>query len=905
MPNKTVSKKKTSNYRRDKKPDLNSRRRNINNLSKTEKSSFSERFQTLLHKLDTWLNMLCIFLILISIVFYFSLKNSVQNELSAWCSNLNELLAGKTALFSIFFTIFISLWILCRYSARIPKITWEKFFFFSGFYLYILILIQHFSRDENNAVLPQNGGGILAAQFDNFLRTSIGSIGTLLILFFLACIFILIIGHYLSKWFVYLGPEPDDTHEAQKFRKPIVSLNHIASSVNQLFFNAKTFFSSKRTNNTENVLQTNPELKTDTETMSDLDPDTQTEKWENPEHLDFNKSESLETTDQKIFKQKKDDSHPEKNIETIPNIHQKNKNESLHTEVLSTKSKVNIENKNNKVNADTISKSQTLILDDESDKNNVDNQKWLLPQIAEILDEPSPGKKELLPDDPEIQAQAQLIEKRLKKLRAPAKVVNIQCGPTFTQYGIEPGFIISNGKPVKVRISKIESLIKDIEMALAVEHITIEAPIPGKTYIGIQVPNKVRVSVPLREVIVNSNLEKKAKSGLWIALGKDINGEVFDADITQMPHLIVAGSTGTGKSVCLNSILTSLLLFNTPDQLRLVLIDPKRVELTGYNGIPHLITPVITNPEDSYNILQWAIKEMDLRNQKFAEKGVRNIQEYNQTFKEFPLPYIIILIDELANLMSAAKAEIEDSLIVLAQRARAMGIHLIVATQRPSSDVITGTIKANFPSAIAFAMSTHEDSMTVIDRAGAEKLCGLGDMYFLSGHERGLKRLQGVYVSDEEINRLTNYWKGKPKKVPEGQDSIQNDDNDSSEVLAGIPRMNQGISQIPLFSEKEIQAKQDEDSRLNDAIEIVRQNRKASANMLVSQMGIGFSRANHLLAIMEKKGIIGPANQNRAIPRKVLDYGDHEEDSTDDSDNSDNPDIPDRGTEQDNEDKVS
>ena len=501
---------------------------------------------------------------------------------------------------------------------------------------------------------------------------------------------------------------------------------------------------------------------------------------------------------------------------------------------------------------------------------------WILPEIERILD-PVKQYKGASPDDPAIKAQAEKIERLLDTFGAPSSVVDIQCGPTFSQFGVEPGFIERGGRKTRVRIKQIEMLQKDLEMELSVKQLAIEAPIPGKTYVGIQVQNKSRTPVSLREVIESDDFRSR-KRELGIALGKDINGATFGADLTRMPHLLIAGATGSGKSVCLNAILACLLLHNTPDQLKLVLIDPKHVELTGYNGIPHLITPVITEVEQVANVLQWVLREMDMRNLHFMENGVRNIQEYNRKFPSKKLPYIVVVIDELANLMMEVGAEIENSIVRLAQTARAMGIHLIVATQRPSRDVITGTIKGNLPTRIAFAVATSTDSRVILDRSGAENLFGKGDMYFLSIEETQLKRLQCVYVSDDEIARIVSYWQKKPRidTMPEDPDLVHVPQPVTEKVFREPEVSSMGtLTQLPLFNEPAPQLKKDGDVLYPEAVKMVQRAGRASANMLVSRLSIGYSRANKLMARMEEEGIIGPPNPNPAIPREILDYGEY------------------------------
>ena len=500
---------------------------------------------------------------------------------------------------------------------------------------------------------------------------------------------------------------------------------------------------------------------------------------------------------------------------------------------------------------------------------------WILPDIETILD-PIAHKKGTTPDD--LKSQVEAIERILVSNNVPATVVDVQCGPTFSQFGVEPGFIEqANGRKTRVRVSKIESLKKDLLLGLSVKQLTIEAPIPGKTYVGIQIQNKSRVAVSLRDVIESDEFRSR-KYELGVALGKDINGSSYGADLTRMPHLLIAGATGSGKSVCLNAILACLLLHHSPDQLKLVLIDPKHVELTGYNGIPHLITPVITEVEQVANVLQWVLREMDMRNLHFMENGVRNIQEYNRKFSSKKLPYIVVVIDELANLMMEVGAEVENSIVRLAQTARAMGIHLIVATQRPSRDVITGTIKGNLPTRIAFAVASSTDSRVILDRSGAENLFGKGDMYFLSIEETQLKRLQCVYVSDDEIARIVSYWQKKPRidTMPEDPDLVNVPQPVTEKVFREPEVSTMGtLTQLPLFNEPAPELKKDGDVLYPEAVKMVQRAGRASANMLVSRLSIGYSRANKLMARMEEEGIIGPPNPNPAIPREILDYGEY------------------------------
>lgn len=383
---------------------------------------------------------------------------------------------------------------------------------------------------------------------------------------------------------------------------------------------------------------------------------------------------------------------------------------------------------------------------------------WKLPDMTEILE---PGSEQNN-SNATIREQVEIIEHTLESFGAPATVVEINQGPTITQYGVEPAFIqMRNGRRIKVKVGKIASLADDLALALAAHSIRIQAPVPGKGYVGIEVPNTSKALVSLRDVMESPQFQK-IKSPLRIGLGQNVAGTPISADLTTMPHLLIAGTTGSGKSVCVNTIICSLLLQNTPEELKLVMVDPKRVELTGYNGIPHLAAPVVVEMDKVIGTLQWALREMDNRYKMFADMGARNITDYNKKIKRHkdvdPLPYIVIIIDELADLMMLAPEDTERAITRLAQMARATGIHMVIATQRPSVDVVTGLIKANFPARIAFAVASSTDSRVVLDTTGAERLLGQGDMLFQSPDAAAPVRLQGCFVSDGEIGKLIAYW---------------------------------------------------------------------------------------------------------------------------------------------------
>jgi len=485
---------------------------------------------------------------------------------------------------------------------------------------------------------------------------------------------------------------------------------------------------------------------------------------------------------------------------------------------------------------------------------------WVLPNPEDIL-EPS---IEIVNEGENDRQRARVIEETLRSFGAPANVVEIHRGPAITLFGVEPDFVESRNGKTRVRVSKITALADDLALALAASRIRIQAPVPGKGYIGIEVPNRQISLVSIRDVI-NSSTYQNLNSPLKMPFGKDVAGNPVAADLTAMPHLLIAGTTGAGKSVAINNILTGFLLTMTPDDLRLVLVDPKRVELTGYNGIPHLLSPVIVDAEHVVGALQWMMREMESRYRKFSESGVRNIADYNarcERIHEKKLPYLLIVIDELADLMMLAPDETERSITRLAQLARATGIHLIIATQRPSTDILTGLIKANFPARIAFAVASGVDSRVILDQPGAERLLGRGDMLFQAPDAAAPVRIQGAFVSDVEINRLTTYWRGFTVS-PGGPE--RPDQPVAFQTTNGVP-----LKQEPLW--EEIEEENDLDSRFDEAVEIVKGEGQASVSMLQRKMRIGYTRAARIIDKMTEKGIIGEPDPKTQI-RDILTDG--------------------------------
>ena len=466
---------------------------------------------------------------------------------------------------------------------------------------------------------------------------------------------------------------------------------------------------------------------------------------------------------------------------------------------------------------------------------------WDLPSISLLADAPESSAAQM-----DLTAKGQRIRETLAHFGIGVKVARIQEGPVVTQYAldVDPG----------IKLSRIEGLSDNLALALAARSIRIEAPIPGEPYVGVEIPNSAFDLVTLKEVLASRNhAEASKKSKLAFALGQDVAGQPFSADLAKMPHLLIAGATGSGKSVCVNAIIDSFLMNSTPAEVKLILVDPKRVELAQYKGIPHLLCEVIVEPDKAVNALKWTVGTMEGRYAEFAARGVRNIAGYNEALRagEPRMPYIVIVIDELADLMMVSAYEVEATITRIAQLARATGIHLIVATQRPSVQVITGLIKANIPSRIAFAMTSGIDSRTILDTTGAEDLLGRGDMLYQPIDAPRAVRLQGVLVTDAEIESVARHWRaqGGPQYRPEitaprrdgkpgGRPGEEGDDDDDADAL------------------------------LSQAVDIVRRSDKASASLLQRRLRIGYARAARILDQMEDRGIVGAADGSRF--REVL-----------------------------------
>lgn len=465
------------------------------------------------------------------------------------------------------------------------------------------------------------------------------------------------------------------------------------------------------------------------------------------------------------------------------------------------------------------------------EKENTDYQ---LPPI-DLLVEPAYHSKQY--DTSHIQSTVRTLEKTFQSFGVKAKVAKVHVGPAVTKYEILPD--------AGVKVSRIVSLHDDLALALAASDLRIEAPIPGKSAVGIEVPNKEISTVLLREVL---DVMTQDSSKLLFALGRDVSGQAVVGELNKMPHLLIAGATGSGKSVCINGIITTLLMRTKPHEVKMMMIDPKKVELNIYNGIPHLLTPVVTDPKKAAKALQKVVAEMERRYELFSETGTRNIEGYNDYIvksktdeEQTKLPYIVVIVDELADLMMVASKDVEDAITRLAQMARAAGIHLIIATQRPSVDVITGVIKANIPSRIAFSVSSQVDSRTILDTGGAEKLLGRGDMLYLPVGRSKPIRVQGAFLSDEEVARVVEHCRGE-QEVVYHEEMIPDDNGEQYEDV--------------------------DDELYEDAVQLVIEMQSASVSMLQRRFRIGYNRAARLIDAMEDRGIVGPHEGSK--PRMVL-----------------------------------
>ena len=460
----------------------------------------------------------------------------------------------------------------------------------------------------------------------------------------------------------------------------------------------------------------------------------------------------------------------------------------------------------------------------------------------------------------DVRALSQLIESTLEDFNVPARVVHVETGPTVTQFGLEPLYIERAGRKRKVSVRRIVSLQDDLALALAAPAVRIEAPVPGQAYVGIEVPNTDKTLVSLRGIMESKEM-RQTGGDLLVPLGRDTAGRPIVMDLARAPHMLIAGQTGPGKSVCINTIITGLLMQHGPESLRFVMVDPKMVELPGYNGIPHLMGKVITDMEQVMGALTWLLLQMDDRYQLFREAGVRNLDAYNALARRRkamdPLPYIVLIVDEFADLMMTAAEDIERQICRLAQMARATGIHLILATQRPSTDVVTGLIKANFPTRVAFSVTSQIDSRVILDQPGAERLLGRGDMLLMRPDASKLFRVQGCFVDDGEIDQIARYWQ-----------HAESEDGDETGRAAVAPW--NGL----------LDRMDDEDELILEAIDVIRGMQTCSTSMLQRKLRVGYPKAARLMSDLEARGVVGPdlgGGQGREVLLKNEEDDDEDE----------------------------
>ncbi len=486
-----------------------------------------------------------------------------------------------------------------------------------------------------------------------------------------------------------------------------------------------------------------------------------------------------------------------------------------------------------------------LVNEFKPEKSKVSDADWTPPSL-DLLD---PAAKSVSIDESLLRKKAESISQKLSQFGIDVEMHDVNVGPTVMQYTLKP----AEG----MKLTKIMNLKRDLAYELAAKSLRIEAPIPGKSLVGIEIPNEKRTLVRLKELLLSDQFSKM-KSNLRMVLGRDVSGNARIADLAEMPHLLVAGATGSGKSVGINTFLLSLIYQNSPNDLRLILVDPKRVELVPYNGIPHLLTPVINDPEKTVSALKWAVSEMTRRYMELSKAKVRNISEYNEKKPPEKMPYIVIVIDELADLMMVAQKEVEGCIMRLAQMARAVGIHLILATQRPSVNVITGVIKANIPTRLSFAVTSGVDSKTILDTVGAEDLLGQGDMLFIPPGESKPVRIQGSFISTQEVRKVTSAIKLDLAEEPEYNDEITNAEKTANVTLPGVKPSN-GSNGGGGGGDEEI---------IKQAVRVVVETGRASASLLQRRLSLGYARAARIIDMLEERGFVGPAAG--AKPRDIF-----------------------------------
>lgn len=737
-----------------------------------------------------------LFLITFAIISYFAIFSNSAGFLGDYLSSAYYFLVGSGSY--VLPLLFIYWGIQLIRSKKISFSTRHLGLLISFIAIISILNLNQSNKSFLNA--PQNeAGGVIGASISYFLTELFAINGAYIILTVILLIGILLLFDlFLHNIF-------------QKTKEKILSFQNYLSNLKEKITNFLNNLSwtqiniFKRIKNHEYSKQKKKKQKSLSKNKDDLKSETklkqkQENEPENPASKNISQEHKMDSANnQNQLKSKKD---------------KKNEN----------KKKKNINKKPKKELTEDfdISKDRSKNIKDQGEKHG----DYTLPGISLLNN--SGQKKVKLPN------KSELLEETLNSFGVKAKVINVNHGPTITRYEIQPA--------TGVKVSKIVNLSDDISLALAARDVRIEAPIPGKAAVGIEVPHGNNITVSFRDVMVSEEFQK-ARDTLTLALGKGIDGDTAVFNLAKMPHLLVAGATGSGKSVCINTLISSILYRAAPDEVKLLLVDPKKVELNIYQGLPHLITPVVTDPKKAANVLKLVVEEMENRYDLFSETGSRGIESYNKQVNdsEEKMPYIVVIIDELSDLMMVAANEVEDNICRLAQMSRAAGIHLIIATQRPSVDVITGLIKANIPSRISFAVSSATDSRTILDMGGAEKLLGKGDMLFAPVGMQKPQRIQGSFLTDQEISEITSFVKNQAT----ADYKIEKDD----------------------IKEVELSIDDEQDELYEEAVKLVVKYR-ASISMLQRRLHIGHSRAARLIDTMEEDGIVGPYAGSK--PREVL-----------------------------------
>jgi S-DNA-T family DNA segregation ATPase FtsK/SpoIIIE len=720
--------------------------------------------------------LLGIFFITVGIISFISLLGFNAGPVGRALAKMQQYVVGIGALVIPIVIITIGMRYIWK---RTPIVYSPKFFGIITLYIAILAIYHHFVVAPGNEILPDSlcdGGGFLGGIVLFMLRKLFGVDGTIIILFSITLGSILL----STTWSLASGLLKTQKHAMSGM---IVAKETISSTYDKVLeselFNRSNNDAIKEKSKFYNQEEDNRFGKIETAASE--------EKDNNEDDLKFKVSYA--------------------NVSNLPDEDQSN----------NEKTKVPADLNTNESLSETIDPISVSADED-----------YKIPSVAMILKKVSKAKSSKL--SKEIAENARILEETLESFNVKAKIINACNGPAVTRYELEPA--------AGVKVSKIVNLADDLALKLAAPGVRIEAPIPGKAAIGIEVPNKELAGVQLREVLESSEFVD-AKSKLAVGLGIDIGGQAIIADLAKMPHLLVAGATGSGKSVCINTLITSILFKARPDEVKFVLIDPKMVELSNYNGIPHLMVPVVTDSKKAASVLNWAVQEMEKRYAMFAASGVRDMERYNRNNELDKMAAIVIIIDELADLMMVAPVDVEDAICRLAQKARAAGIHLVLATQRPSVDVITGIIKANVPSRISFSVSSQIDSRTILDMSGAEKLLGKGDMlYYPIGAAKPV-RVQGAFISDSEVEALIDFIK------------VQGEPIENEEIIT--------FTENAVNKETSNNTKQETtDDLLESAINLVLETGNASVSMLQRRFRIGYTRAGRLIDTMEEMHIVGP-----------------------------------------------